>query len=134
MKQFFNGISIYENWQFFDVAPGNIWLIISFLISGFTFSPISEELFFRGFLYNALKSRLPILPASLIQASIFALIHPYRITGRIEVFLMGIALVIVYERRKSLLAPVCVHGLGNAVIFFPLIVLLIQNYHVPAAT
>ncbi len=131
---FFKDVSLYDNWRFLEYAPANFGFVVFFSILSFTLGPISEELFFRGFLYNALKSRLPVLVAIIIQATIFALVHPYGIVGRTSIFLFAIALVIVYERRESLLAPVCVHGLANALKVVPLMILLVQNYHIPAAT
>lgn len=130
----FKETSSFDNWNFLKYTPVNFSIIVAFLISSFTLGPVAEELFFRGFLYNALKSRLRIPIATLIQALVFALMHHYSITGRLFIFFFGIALVIVYEKRETLLAPIFVHGLKNAMVAVPMIFLLFQNYHVPAAT
>jgi membrane protease YdiL (CAAX protease family) len=114
-------------------APGGP-LFILFLILGFTLGPIAEELFFRGFLYNVLKSRVRIALAIAIQAGIFALCHMEGVAYSIIVLLIGVALAIIYEKRKTLLTPIIVHIIKNGFVFVPLLVLAFQNYHVPAKT
>ncbi len=95
-----------------DRAPRNVYLIL-FLTFGFLITPVVEEIFFRGFLYNALKQHLPIMIAAITQAAIFAIVHPYDIMNRIQIFLFGIFLVVFYERRKNLLTPITMHSLLN---------------------
>jgi membrane protease YdiL (CAAX protease family) len=58
--------------RFAAYGPNN-WTVIIFLFSGFTIWPVVEEFFFRGFLYNALKTRTPLGFAVIIQAVIFSL-------------------------------------------------------------
>ncbi len=100
-------------WVRFGKVQMNSKLIL-FLTILFTIVPVAEELFFRGFVYNALSQRFNIYFCALMQAIIFALFHyknPYNsIYNLISIFLMGIILVITYERRKTLLSPVLVHG------------------------
>ena len=99
-------------WKWAEYAPKNFYFIL-FLITCFTFVPIIEEIFFRGFLYNALKTHLPSIFAAIIQATIFAMVHPYDLMNRLKIFLTGIALIIVYEKRKTLMSPIIVHGMLN---------------------
>jgi membrane protease YdiL (CAAX protease family) len=113
--------------------PGDPLLMAVFLTLLFTLVPVAEELFFRGFLYNALKSRMPVFIAVIVQAIAFAIVHPYSLGERIFVFLLGIGLAIVYEKRKSLIAPIFVHGVKNAVAAIPVFILLFNNYHIPAS-
>jgi hypothetical protein len=113
--------------------PGDPLILAVFLTLLFTLVPVAEELFFRGFLYNALKSRMPVFIAVIVQAIAFAIVHPYSLGERIFVFLLGIGLAIVYEKRKSLIAPIFVHGAKNAVAAIPVFILLFHNYHLPAS-
>jgi hypothetical protein len=119
-------------WDFLHYTPSNPLSLSSFLLLSITVAPVAEELFFRGFLYNSLKSRLPISVAAIAQAVVFALIHPYAMSGKLTVFLTGIALVIVYEKRKTLLAPIFVHCVHNALPAIAFTALFIYNHHVPA--
>ena len=95
-------------------TPDHPFIMAFFLSLSCTVSALAEELFFRGFLYNALKSRLSVVTAAGIQALVFAFAHPYSISGKLLLFFMGIALVIVYEKSKNLLTPILVHGFWNA--------------------
>jgi membrane protease YdiL (CAAX protease family) len=82
---------------------------------------VSEEVFFRGPLYNALRQRLHPLPAAMIQAAAFGLLHPFGLAYRVAITGAGLCLGLYYEWRKRLLAPILVHSLMNtaalAVIF-----------------
>ncbi len=112
----------------------NSYLALTILIMAITIGPVVEELFFRGFLYNALKTRLPLWVAAVAQAVIFSLLHNYNLLNTFAVFLLGIAFALVYEFRKNLLSPVLTHVFFNAIWAVPLLVLFFQNHHVPAAT
>jgi tetratricopeptide (TPR) repeat protein len=108
------------------------------LIPMFTLGPLAEELFFRGFLYDALRRWIAPLAAIGLQALAFVLIHyrmPYvRVADLIGVFLIGLALVGVYEWRKTLWAPIALHSRYNLLFAGPVIALMILNAHVPAKT
>ncbi len=108
------------------------------LIPMFTLGPLAEELFFRGFLYNALRQWMAPLLAVVLQALVFTLIHykmPYAgIADLTIVFSTGLALVGVYEWRKTLWASIALHSLRNLLFAGPVIVLMILNSHVPAKT
>ena len=108
-----------------------VLLVVSFC--SFVVAPVVEEMFFRGLVYNALKRRVPVIVAVVIQALIFALFHRYGFWAGAVVFLDGIMLACVYEMRKNLLAPIFVHGFGNAAVSIPLLILAFQNFHVPAS-
>ena len=116
-----------------ESAPSSLANII-FLIDMFTLGPVAEEFFFRGFLYNALRSRLTVPIAASIQAIIFSLIHGENLFGTIEIFAIGFALAFLYERRRNLLSPILLHAMQNAMVAIPLLVLTCTNYHVPAHT
>lgn len=108
------------------------------LIPMFTLGPLAEELFFRGFLYNALRRWTAPLLATVLQALVFTLLHyrtPYtRITDLTIVFFTGIVLVGVYEWRRTLWAPIALHSIQNFLFAGPVVVLMILNSHVPAQT
>ena len=78
-------------------------------------APVAEEVFFRGLLYNALRQRLRPLLAVPLQAVVFGLLHPFGLADSTAVALVGLALAVVYEWRKTLLSPVVLHALLNVV-------------------
>jgi membrane protease YdiL (CAAX protease family) len=83
----------------------------TFLFLIIVVGPIAEELFFRYFLYNALKTYLPILLAIFLQAILFGVIHGFPLM--IYAFFIGIALAVVYEKRKNIIRPIFVHSIFN---------------------
>lgn len=50
-------------------------LFIIFTIPAMTFSPIGEEIFFRGFLQEALSSRLTVQTSMLLESLLFGVVH-----------------------------------------------------------
>ncbi len=115
------------------LAPSSL-LNMAILVATFTLGPIAEELFFRGFLYSALRSRLNVLVAASIQAAVFSSIHRESLFGGIAIFALGVAAAVLYERRKNLLSPILLHAIKNAMLAIPLLVLSCMNYHIPAHT
>jgi membrane protease YdiL (CAAX protease family) len=112
----------------------NSLLSIIMIVIGFTVIPVLEEIYFRGFLYNAFKSRLPLLFAANLQAIIFASAHGVGLMIGILYFIAGMALAVVYEMRRELISPILVHGAINAMALIPLLTLALQNFHMPAST
>jgi membrane protease YdiL (CAAX protease family) len=78
-------------------------------------APFAEEIFFRGMLYNALRQRINPILAAMIQALIFALVHPFGLADRAVIIVLGFFIALLYEWRKALLAPILFHALTNAV-------------------
>jgi uncharacterized protein len=79
--------------------------------------PVIEELFFRGFLYNALKKSTGIFLAMLITASLFAGLHT-NIIGFLPIMVLGLLLAYLYEKTGSLVASITVHIIHNLSMVF----------------
>ena len=79
-------------------------------------APLGEEIFFRGFVYRGLRRRFPVWPAALISAVVFGAVHVYPLLIP-ALFVVGLGLALLYERRRSLLAPVIAHATFNALGF-----------------
>jgi membrane protease YdiL (CAAX protease family) len=122
--------SVIEQWA--KLAP-NSYIVIVLLITGIAVAPLCEELYVRGFLYNALKTRVPMFIAVLLQAAIFAFLHFRSLLVAIFIFLMSIPLALIYERRKTLLSPIFLHGVLNAFFCIPIVILMLHNFHFSAS-
>jgi hypothetical protein len=86
-------------------------LIVAFAIA---VAPIFEEFFFRGFAYPALKQRWGTWQALVIVSAVFAAIHLH-LPSLGPLFVLAIGLGLAYELTGSLLAPITMHALFNAV-------------------
>jgi membrane protease YdiL (CAAX protease family) len=81
-------------------------------------APFVEEFFFRGFFYRALRSRLAIVPAALIDGVLFGAVH---YTGKDTLSLLpvlailGVIFCLVYEKTGSLYTVIGLHTLNNSI-------------------
>ena len=90
-------------------------LLLFFLVGGML-SPITEELFFRGFLYGFLR-RWGALLAVVTSSLAFALVHVAFAGSFLVPVTGGIVLAVCYEVERNLMAPITLHILGNLTIF-----------------
>jgi membrane protease YdiL (CAAX protease family) len=114
-------------------APNSIYSLV-LLVQSFTLGPVAEELFFRGFLYTALRRWLSGAWASAIQACVFSFVHQQNLFTSVVIFALGYALSLFYERRRNLLSPILLHTIKNGMVAVPLLVLTCANLHTAAAT
>jgi membrane protease YdiL (CAAX protease family) len=114
-------------------APSGLYPALM-AVSMFTLAPVAEEVFFRGLLYNALRSRLTIPVAAGLQALLFAVVHQEIPFLAFSIFVIGFAAAILYEKTKSLVTPILLHVTWNGLVTVPLLFLILQNSYVPAAT
>ncbi len=85
------------------------------------FVAIVEELFFRAVIFGLLRQRLPFAYAAAGSSVLFAIAH--EMTAWIPVFVLGVGLCWLYERRHSLWTNALAHGTVNAVSFLVLFLL-----------
>lgn len=82
--------------------------------------PISEEMIFRGVIYNRLKNLVNIKLAIILQGLIFGLVHMNFLQG-IYALLISILFAYVYERSGNLIYPILCHmafNFGNTLFTF----------------
>jgi membrane protease YdiL (CAAX protease family) len=83
-------------------------------------APVSEEIFFRGFIFGGLRSRLSFPAAALIAAAIFGVFH-YTGAGSAAVVpqlaFLGFALAWVYEKTGSIYPAIGIHAANNLLAF-----------------
>jgi len=95
---------------------------VSFLFFSTLFAaiigPAIEEIFFRGFMYKALKRHIGLLGAALLTSVIFAALHT-NVVGFLPIFMLGLLLVYLYEKTGTLVASMTVHITHNlGMVFF----------------
>lgn len=118
-------------WQSAAETP-HAGLLLAILVFAVTVAPVCEEVFFRWFLYNTLRARMPAVAAGAIQCVLFAALH-YYYTGFyvFQIFIFGIALTLVYAWRKTLVAPILTHGCLNLVSSIVLVGLMVAAAKAP---
>lgn len=85
------------------------------LLLAVVLAPVAEEITFRGFFYNALRSRFTAAVSIALSSAFFAGIHPQGIIGFPMLMAIGIMLAALREWRGSLIAPIVAHACVNGV-------------------
>lgn len=81
--------------------------LIPVLVGVGVLSPLGEEVFFRGFLYPALRMRLGAPIGVGLSAAVFALAHPG--TAVPQAFILGLVAALIVEYTGSLLPGLLAH-------------------------
>lgn len=80
--------------------------------------PVIEELFFRGFLYSAMKKHIGVLASILVTGVIFSVLHAH-VAGFLPIMALGMFLAYMYEKTGTLVAPITIHITHNlSMVFF----------------
>ncbi|MCA9178034.1 MAG: PDZ domain-containing protein [Planctomycetales bacterium] len=79
------------------------------LLFACTFAPVAEEIFFRGFLYNAFRARMPVVVAVAAESVIFGFSHFFGAAHGVAASIAGLLLTGVYAWRRTLITPIFVH-------------------------
>jgi len=87
-------------------------------------APVVEEIFFRGFIYPAFRKKMGVVWGILLSALVFAIFHfePYQIP---PLLIIGAILAFIYERTRSLVPTILLHGLNNG--FYMLILMVFMK-------
>ncbi|USX26097.1 CPBP family intramembrane metalloprotease [Oxalobacteraceae bacterium OTU3CINTB1] len=91
-----------------QAADTRLWLFALTVLA----APLCEEFIFRGLIFGGLRRSMPAAQAIVISAAVFAAVHPA--LSLLPVFVVGLCTAWVYERSKTLLAPMLVHAAYNA--------------------
>jgi uncharacterized protein len=88
------------------IAAGVMFVLIA---------PVAEELFFRGFFYGSLRTRLSMWPAALIVGLVFGLIHwSTGVSAVPALIVFGVILCVLREKTGSLYPCIALHAVNNA--------------------
>ncbi|WP_281819594.1 CPBP family intramembrane glutamic endopeptidase [Vallitalea longa] len=127
-------ISVYMT-KYSDITTNNA---IHMIIQAFFVAALAEELFFRGYLYNVLKRITNVRKSQIITTIIFTFSHFNLLFKAIDngftfnifcnyvaIIMLGIVTVHLYEKSRSLLPCIILHGLNNEGLKY-LIILIIN--------
>lgn len=107
--------------RFVRLSAESPFLLTVATISTVIAAPLLEEWIFRGFMQTYLKSKLGFVKALFVTALIFACFHfsPSQGTGNftliLSLFTLALYLGFLYEKRKSLIAPIALHMTFNSI-------------------
>ncbi len=84
------------------------------ILAAAVIAPAVEELLFRGMIYKRLRYYLKPIPSMIISAAVFGLIHG-NLVQFVYAFLVGVLLAFVYEKFKTIIAPMLFHAGANLI-------------------
>lgn len=95
---------------------------IATVIAGFLIivaAPISEEVFFRGFMFAGFRRAMPMIVAALLSAVFWGALHlsAGNIGVAVQLSVFGVILAVLYERTGTLWAPILAHTINNSIAF-----------------
>lgn len=93
----------------------SVSLFLGLVIYGLL-TPFTEELIFRGVIYNRIKKYFPVTIAIFLNAVVFGCYHG-NLVQIIYAFMMGLVMAYLYEIYGHLLAPVLFHMAANMIVF-----------------
>lgn len=91
----------------------SFFMISIAFISAAIISPIYEEIFYRGFIYRWLRTRIGLIGAILLSSTIFTVAHIPTYNAMPVNFFGGIIFAFAYERSGSIWPGVLIHGITN---------------------
>lgn len=101
------------------------WQLVLAFIGLVIIAPISEEIFFRGFLYRGLRRSWPMWLAAVGTSALFALAHGQWNVG-VDVFILSLLLIFVYQKTGNLWLSIGMHATKNLIAFLFLFVFISQ--------
>ncbi len=84
-----------------------------YFIAAIIAAPFAEEIFFRGFFFQALRQRLGWVIAMLLSSAVFASAH-LMLVALLPTFLLGCVLAFVYHKSNSIWPGMIIHCLVNS--------------------
>ncbi len=97
------------------------WTFFLTFFSAAILAPFAEEVFFRGFLYGGLRTRLGSMGAMVISTLFFTALH-FSLDAFIPILVLGFCLAWLYERTGSLYPGIVLHASNNAVAVIGLLI------------
>ena len=85
--------------------------LLQFVAAGI-FGPIVEELIFRGLIYKRTRDFSNIKVAAILSAVLFGIFHQNWVQAPYAI-IIGLVAVFVYEKYKSIIAPILFHMSAN---------------------
>lgn len=106
------------------------WVFYGAIALAAVIAPILEEIFFRGFCYRVLKGFCGVNPALVFSSVFFAALHGSWFTF-IPIFVLGLGLARLYEKRGNLIACWTFHVLHNILftVYFFSAKAMLETFH-----
>lgn len=99
--------------DYFAQSPAFVLLLASLAV---IWAPITEEVVFRGGMLRQLHTRMNIIPAAILTAIAFALMHGYPIIMMGSILGLAVSFAMLRWWRGSLISCITAHCMHNAIV------------------
>lgn len=101
-----------------DVVPT---VLLGFVVV--VLAPVGEELFFRGFLFRAIRDRRGFWAGALVSSAAFGAVHYADGSWFFApvMFVVGMCFAAIYERERRILSPIAAHLTFNIIGYLVLV-------------
>jgi membrane protease YdiL (CAAX protease family) len=103
-----------------DTADSNLLVALGTGVLLVLVAPLFEEIFFRGFLYQAFRNSIGVLPGAVLSGLLFGAIH-LQLFKLVQLAILGVILALLFEKTSSLWPAVMLHGINNTLAFIYLL-------------
>jgi len=110
-----------ESYVSLDIEKLSFTQRFLFVLIAVVLGPITEELIFRGMVYNFLKNFMKVELAIISTSIIFSLFHPIETFP--EILALSMMMNYFYEVRGNLVVSITLHSLNNTVALLSLFIL-----------
>jgi membrane protease YdiL (CAAX protease family) len=97
-------------------AEEGVGLAIATAILLIVVAPLAEEIFFRGFIYQAFRNSFGVWPGAILSGLVFGAIH-FEFFKLVQLAILGVILALLFERTQSLWPPIMLHAINNTLAF-----------------
>lgn len=103
--------------------PGDAAVLVYAILGAAVLAPVFEELIFRGIVFNVMRRYLGVAGGAVVASALFALAHGVW-SDFAALFVLGMLMTWIYERRGNLWSAMVVHATNNLIF-----VLVLFNHH-----
>jgi membrane protease YdiL (CAAX protease family) len=107
----------------FPLGGAGPWGTAAILAAGIAFAPITEEVFFRGFVFRAISERKGLVQGVVYSSMLFGAVH-WNLAAFLPITAGAALLALGFHRTDHLLTPIVAHALNNAFAFAMLLIAL----------
>lgn len=129
LLELLGAIEASETYQAVAESQHAAWLPVGLFCYG-VITAISEELLFRGIIYNCFRRYMKVSAAMVMSAALFAVYHGNSVQG-LYAFAMGCLMVYAYEYFGDFRMPVLIHMAANMLAYVMAYVEIPQSAYWP---
>lgn len=102
-----------------SAGDAGLWGLVFAVVSACILAPVSEEILYRGILFQSFRNRMGLLAGAVLSSGIFTILHFYDGYGLASVWIFGVSCAFLYAATGSLAATIALHMLYNSLIKLP---------------